>query len=110
MRKPLVAMLVLTALALAWTVSTGERVEAGKPAPPSACCNPALEPGTNGNPFCFEGHSCCADGIWRCNNPDATPSCPPGEVCDGACGAKNDPCVAHEDCCSGVCKPNGRCK
>lgn len=52
----------------------------GKPKP-GGCCDPALEPGANGNPFCFEGHSCCSDGRWRCNNPDATPSCTAGTVC-----------------------------
>ncbi|MDH3284362.1 MAG: hypothetical protein OEQ13_06440 [Acidobacteriota bacterium] len=80
----------------------------GKP-PKLACCNPALEPGTNGNPFCFEGHTCCTDGTWRCNNPDATPSCDVGEVCAAGCGSRGDSCSSGGDCCSGSCK-GGRCK
>lgn len=51
------------------------------------CCDPDLMPGTNGIPICFEGASCCADGRWRCNNPNGTPSCnAPGEVCREICG------------------------
>ena len=50
--------------------------------PPAQCCDPADEPGVNGNPFCFEGHTCCVEG-WRCNNADTSPSCRRGlgEVC-----------------------------
>ncbi len=80
----------------------------GKP-PKLACCDPALEPGQNGNPFCFEGHSCCTDGTWRCNNPDATPSCDLGEVCEAGCGSRGDSCSGGSECCSGSCK-GGRCK
>lgn len=68
----------------------------GKPGPPApACCDPALEPGANGNPLCFEGQTCCEDGRWSCNNPDGSPSCVAGTVC--------------EDCCSGKCK-GSRCR
>ncbi len=46
------------------------------------CCDPLEEPGTHGNPFCFEGATCCADGTWQCNRGDATPTCDaPGRVC-----------------------------
>ena len=31
-----------------------------------ACCDPQDEPGNNGNPPCFEGASCCADGVGPC--------------------------------------------
>jgi hypothetical protein len=41
-----------------------------------SCCDPAEEPGHNGNPLCFEGATCCADGVWRCNNFDGSPDCP----------------------------------
>ena len=34
------------------------------------CCDPNLEPGQNGNPFCFEGHQCCPDGEWSCSIGD----------------------------------------
>jgi hypothetical protein len=41
-----------------------------------ACCDPTEEPGVNGNPICFEGHTCCANGEWECNNANGTPACP----------------------------------
>lgn len=48
-----------------------------------ACCDPLEEPGTHGNPICFEGATCCADGTWQCNRGDGTPSCDaPGLVCE----------------------------
>jgi hypothetical protein len=81
----------------------------GKP-PREACCDPALEPGANGNPLCFEGHTCCFDGVWRCNNPDGSPSCKAGEVCPAGCGSRGDACTVAGDCCSQVCGKNGRCK
>lgn len=84
------------------------------------CCDPALEPGQGGIPFCFEGASCCADGTWACNNPDGSPSCPLGQVCDDEieicggfagfpCSDPNDFCkTAPGECCCdffGVCTP-----
>lgn len=81
----------------------------GKPGG-SACCDPDLEPGTGGNPLCFEGHTCCDDGGWSCNNPDGTPSCTQGDVCDGTCGSRGDSCASGADCCSGKCKGNGTCR
>ena len=89
---------------------SGEAMAGGRGGPPSACCNPDAEPGVGGNPFCFEGHSCCDNGNWQCNNPDGSPSCAPGEVCEAGCGERNDACQSDADCCSGVCKGNGRCK
>jgi galactose oxidase-like protein len=47
-----------------------------------ACCDPALEPGVNGNPICIEGHTCCGSGSWTCNQPDTSPSCGAVAVCD----------------------------
>lgn len=41
-----------------------------------SCCDPAEQPGYNGNPPCFEGATCCGDGVWRCNNFDTSPNCP----------------------------------
>ena len=73
----------------------------------TSCCDPALEPGTNGIPFCFEGHTCCADGQWRCNNSDGTPGC---TACGATCGLSGASCTAGSDCCSGVCKGNHRCR
>jgi hypothetical protein len=40
-----------------------------------ACCDPALEPGENNNPVCFEGATCCASGQWACNEGDGSPTC-----------------------------------
>lgn len=73
----------------------------------TSCCDPALEPGTNGIPFCFEGHTCCADGQWRCNNSDGTPGC---TACGATCGLSGASCTVGSDCCSGVCKGNHKCK
>ena len=104
---------IIALIAVGWTVlSSGNEAAAGPGGGPpgGGCCDPADEPGVGSNPFCFEGHTCCASGNWQCNNEDASPSCDPGEVCDGSCGDKNDPCDSDDDCCSGVCKPNGRCK
>lgn len=79
----------------------------GPPGP--GCCDPSLEPGVGGNPFCFEGHTCCEDGRWACNNPDGSPSCNPGVVCEG-CAGSGAACEDHADCCSGKCLGNGTCK
>ncbi|GJM26845.1 MAG: hypothetical protein DHS20C16_32600 [Phycisphaerae bacterium] len=59
------------------------------------CCDPADEPGVGGNPFCFEGASCCADGTWACNNANGTPSCDLGLVCDeiGKCCLEGGTCI-----------------
>src|SRR5262245_36783302 len=73
----------------------------------SSCCDPALEPGTNGNPLCFEGHTCCASGQWQCNNADGTPSC---TACGAACGLSGAACSVNADCCSNKCKANHRCR
>ena len=81
----------------------------GKPGG-TACCNPDDEPGVGGNPFCFEGASCCSDGNWNCNNADGSPSCTTGPVCDGPCGSRGDACSSGDDCCSGNCRKNGTCR
>ena len=49
-------------------------------------------------PSCGLSDGCCGPSCTFGNDPD----CP--------CGAKNDPCSADEDCCSGQCKNNGRCR
>lgn len=83
-------------------------VAKGKPNPAPACCDPDLQPGVNGNPFCFEGATCCSDGRWQCNNPDGSPSCSAGTVCSGCSGA-GAACSSNSDCCSGKCKGK-RCR
>jgi len=70
-----------------------------------ACCDPAKEPGQNGNPFCFEGATCCGDGEWHCNDATATPTCDViGHVCEDkpCCDATAIPeCVAPVCCADG---------
>ena len=73
----LVIAVCVLAVGLVSLVSSPDALAAQK----RRCCNPALEPGTGGNPFCFEGHTCCANGTWQCNNANGSPSCPPGVVC-----------------------------
>lgn len=84
-------------------------VKNGGGPPGGGCCDPALEPGGGIVPLCFEGHTCCANGSWQCNNPDGSPSCDPGTVCDAGCTSVGDPCGDDADCCSNRCK-GGRCK
>ena len=66
-----------------------------------ACCNPDDEPGVNGNPFCFEGATCCADGTWACNNGDLTPNCPILPVAQAV--ELVDPALVVEPVPSGIC-------
>jgi len=48
------------------------------------CCSLDDQPGENGNPFCIEGATCCADGTWQCNLGNGDSSCPEaGAVCEG---------------------------
>lgn len=54
------------------------------------CCDPALEPGVGGNPFCFAGHTCCADGTWRRDDPN-------GNTCDGPVGEVCQPVFCTDD-------------
>ena len=105
-----IGLVVIAAVAFgSWAVmDSSEALGKGGPPGPS-CCDPALEPGTGGNPFCFEGHTCCSNGNWQCNNPDASPSCDPGEVCVD-CTSSGGSCTSNDDCCSGKCKGNGTCK
>ncbi len=71
-----------------------------------ACCDPDLEPGTNGLPFCFEGATCCADGAWACNEGDGSPTCAAQEVCEATCDPALEPgtndlptCFEGATCC-----------
>jgi hypothetical protein len=78
------------------------------------CCDLADQPGTNGNPFCFEGASCCGDGTWQCNSGNGSSTC--GDVGGGAiCEPQPSACdivlcpansVCSEDCDgNAVCNP-----
>ncbi len=73
------------------------------------CCDPAEEPGAFGNPFCFEGATCCDDGVWRCNRGDGSSSCGggPGRVCEHCCDPADEPgafgnpfCFEGATCCA----------
>jgi len=53
------------------------------------CCDPRKEPGHHGQPLCYEGHYCCADGKWKCGGglssaaPEPTSPCAaPGRRCE----------------------------
>jgi hypothetical protein len=76
---------------------------------------------------CDDADACTADscsGGVCVNDPldcdDADPctadSCEPATGCVNdpipgcSCGERNDPCSLPSDCCSGECKPNGRCR
>ncbi len=58
------------------------------------------------------------DGLIDCDDPncfdalafDGTLACDGGggDACTDA--PKGDPCVVDGDCCSGICKNNGRCR
>jgi hypothetical protein len=72
------------------------------------CCDPSQEPGTNGNPFCFEGATCCGDGTWACNQADGSSSCagPVADVCEACCDPSQEPgtngnplCFEGATCC-----------
>ena len=102
-------LVVLAVVAFGSWALMGSSEARGKGGPPGpSCCDPGLEPGVGSNPLCFEGHTCCSDGHWSCNNPDGSPSCDPGEVCVGCAGAGGS-CTSNDDCCFGKCKGNGKC-
>jgi hypothetical protein len=78
--------------------------------PSASCCNPAEQPGTNGNPLCFEGATCCADGTWACNEGDGSETCA-APVCTAETTACCDPammpgtngipfCIEGASCCA----------
>ena len=61
--------------------------------PPAVC-------GCDGNDYinaCFAA----SDGV----NVDFEGTC-----AGGGCGERNDPCTTGTDCCSGICKRNGKCR
>jgi hypothetical protein len=78
------------------------------PTAASTCCDPANEPGTGGNPVCFEGASCCSNGAWMCNGGAGNSTCIElGEVCTACCDpadepgrGNNPPCIEGTSCCS----------
>ncbi len=81
-------------------------------APPTSCCDPAEEPGTGDNPICFEGATCCSDGIWLCNLGDGTPSCNVlGSVCEeDLCADFVQPGCVQSGCAEGqVCDTTVGC-
>ena len=80
------------------------------------CCDPSEEPGVDGNPLCFEGHTCCANGRWQCNDAGAQSTCAvDGTVCENCCPQSLEPgqggnpiCFEGHTCCSdGTWQCNG---
>jgi hypothetical protein len=78
---------------------------------PVLCCDPANEPGQNGNPFCFEGASCCSNGKWACNEGDGSSTCEaPGKPCAVGCEGFEPPGCNQGGCDEGfVCGPSVGC-
>ena len=74
-------VLAICVFALGIVALTSSPDALAAPPPKKKCCDRALEPGRFGNPLCFEGHTCCANGAWQCNNADGSPSCSNGAVC-----------------------------
>lgn len=90
------------------------------PAEQGSCCDPRLEPGSNGNPFCLEGHACCPNGSWSCSIGDGrTFPCgnellvnPEGKACDSpprCCEPRLEPGTNGNPACFGGhgCCPEG---
>ncbi len=68
-----------------------------------ACTTDSCNSGSgcvNTPPACQDNDGCCPSGCNDTNDND----------CGGPCGERNDPCTSGADCCSGLCKGNGRCK
>lgn len=71
---------------------------------------------------CFDGDACSVDSCDSASGcvftfPDCGaldgccgPTCTAGDDPDCSCAAKNAACSSGADCCSGSCKPNGRCR
>ncbi len=62
---------------------------------------------------CQPSPEVCGDGTD--NDCDAKVDCDDGDcagdpACEGVCAPKNAACSLDRGCCSGVCKPNGRCR
>jgi hypothetical protein len=67
----------------------------------------------------FLGASCdplpevCNDGVDNDCDTDidcGDVDCADDPACQGSCAEMNDSCFENSDCCSMVCKPNGRCR
>jgi len=62
----------------------------------------------NGAESCDPTSNCVSSGDPCASNETCDET---ADTCDPAvCGLKNDPCSTDLDCCSGDCKPNGRCR
>ncbi len=78
----------------------GDVSDDGGDTPETACCDPDERPGEGGTFPCIEGASCCADGSWRCNEGDGSPTCDSaGGVCNGgACDDGLTPAETDGEC------------
>lgn len=105
MTPAMLRLIVIAGLASACS-SQGD----GAATPSPSCCQASEQPGTNGNPICIEGASCCADGRWACNEGDGSPACS-GGVCEKAVETCCDPalepgtnghpfCIEGASCCA----------
>jgi hypothetical protein len=65
----------------------------------SSSCNPAPE-------ICDDGVDNDCDTDIDCDDSDCTGD----PACESSCGPKNGACSVDLDCCSMICKPNGRCR
>ncbi|RMH21728.1 MAG: hypothetical protein D6696_05150 [Acidobacteria bacterium] len=55
---------------------------------------------------CTDGQDNDCDGLVDCDDAD----CSADPACQVTCQPKNASCSTNADCCSGVCKANGRCR
>ena len=65
----------------------------------AASCDPLPE-------ICTDGMDNDCDADVDCNDAD----CSGDSACESACEPKNAACDDASDCCSGICKRNGRCR
>ncbi len=69
-------------------------------ADPACVCIPTENPEES----CSDGIDNDCDGDTDCDDTD----CDDDPAC--ACSPKNASCLSNEECCSGICKNNGRCR
>ena len=68
-----------------------------------------LAPGAQAAPECVDP-TLCPDIICAPGTVFVPTTCEACGHCEPACGARNTACSTGDDCCSGKCKKNGRCR